>query len=222
MPSSPKIPRELILENALKMLIRDGYSALNIKALAKEIGCSTQPISWHFGNMEGLRTALAEYALNYANDKMTPSAEDATDAFVQVGIAYIQIALLEPNLFKFLYMNGDSRFSLPDFEALKSYDGHRELVKKFSAAYHTSEEKIGRYIQHTVIYTHGIATLVAAGIVKASGEEIMQMIDYAGNSFRIQEGIPLEQMPYAEIMQKMVTEWKQQCHAKQHTGRIQK
>ena len=48
MPSSPKIPKELILEYALKMLIRDGYAALNIKALAKEIGCSTQPISWHF------------------------------------------------------------------------------------------------------------------------------------------------------------------------------
>lgn len=201
MPSSPKIPRELILENALKMLIRDGYSALNIKALAKEIGCSTQPISWHFGNMEGLRTALAEYAINYANKKMTPSAEDATDAFVQVGVAYIQIALREPNLFKFLYMNGDSRFSLPNFEALKAYDSHGELVKRLSASYQISEEKIGRYLQHTIIYTHGIAALAAAGIVKVSEKEVMQMIDYAGNSFRMQEGIPLEQIPYAEIMQ---------------------
>lgn len=53
MPSSPKIPKEMILNAALTMLIRDGYSALNIKALAEELHCSTQPISRHFGNMEG-------------------------------------------------------------------------------------------------------------------------------------------------------------------------
>lgn len=201
MARKTQISKEVILQKALEMLIRDGYSSINIKTLSKEIGCSTQPLVWHFGNMEGLRTALAEYAINYANNKMTPSAEDATDAFVQVGVAYIQIALREPNLFKFLYMNGDSRFSLSDVGALKSYDSHGELVKRLSASYQISEEKIGRYLQHTIIYTHGIAALAAAGIVKASEEEVMQMIDYAGNSFRMQEGIPLEQIPYAEIMQ---------------------
>lgn len=198
MARKTQISKEVILESALKMLIRDGYAAVNIKTLSKEIGCSTQPLVWHFGNMEGLRNALAEYALNYANNKMCPFVEDATHAFVQVGIAYIQIAIREPNLFKFLYMNGDSKFSLPSFESLKNYGGHEELVKRFSSSYHISEEKIGRYLQNTIIYTHGIATLVAAGIIKSSEEEVIQMIDYAGNSFRMQEGIPLEQIQHAE------------------------
>ena len=46
MPTSPKIPKETILQYALDMLIQDGYSSINIKTLAKRIGCSTQPISW--------------------------------------------------------------------------------------------------------------------------------------------------------------------------------
>lgn len=58
-----RISKEIILRKALEMLIRDGYSSINIKTLSKEIGCSTQPLVWHFGNMEGLRNALAEYAL---------------------------------------------------------------------------------------------------------------------------------------------------------------
>ena len=37
MPSSPKIPKEIILKNALDMLIQDGYSSINIKSLAKRI-----------------------------------------------------------------------------------------------------------------------------------------------------------------------------------------
>ena len=63
------ISKELILHTALQMLIEEGYSSINIKTLSQKIGCSTQPLVWHFENMDGLRKALAEYALNYANDK---------------------------------------------------------------------------------------------------------------------------------------------------------
>ena len=63
------ISREVILEAALKILIRDGYAAVNVKTIASEIGCSTQPIVWHFENMDGVRTALSEYAREYAAKK---------------------------------------------------------------------------------------------------------------------------------------------------------
>ena len=86
MPSSPKIPKELILEHALKMLIRDGYESINIKALAKEIGCSTQPISWHFGNMDGLRNALPEYAQSYAINKLFNIQDNAVFSFLNLGL----------------------------------------------------------------------------------------------------------------------------------------
>lgn len=79
----------------LKCLSAIGYSALNITALAKEIGCSTQPISWHFGNMDGLRKELSKYALSYANDKMRSSYNNGIEAFANVGIAYVNIAFDE-------------------------------------------------------------------------------------------------------------------------------
>ena len=64
-----KITKEKILDTALRLLIRDGYKKVTIKTIANEIGCSTQPISWTFGNMENFRIALAEYALQYVNKK---------------------------------------------------------------------------------------------------------------------------------------------------------
>lgn len=192
MPSSPKIPKELILEHALKILIREGYSALNIKALAKEIGCSTQPISWHFGNMDGLRKALSEYALNYANSKMRPTAENAIAAFEQVGIAYIHIAVTEPNLFRFLYLEGYSGFPSDNFDAIVADEDNAVLIKRISKKLAISEESAGRYLQNTIIYTHGIATLAATGIIHASEEEMMQLVDRAANAFLVQEGIDLK------------------------------
>ena len=91
MPSSPKIPKEVILENALHVLQRDGYENVNIKAVAKEIGCSTQPISWHFGNMDGLRRELSEYAHKVALEKIANSPSDSYD------LIYMDIQMPELN-----------------------------------------------------------------------------------------------------------------------------
>lgn len=203
MARKTQISKEVILRNALEMLIRDGYSSINIKTLSKEIGCSTQPLVWHFGNMEGLRRALAEYALIYANSKIAPTAQDAAEALGQVCEAYVRIALREPNLFKFLYMNSDSSASLAntDNDALKSDNSFGELLMRLADSYHIPGENIGRYLQHTFVYIHGIAALVVAGIVPASEEEVMQMISYAVNSFRLKEGIPSAQIPCAETAQ---------------------
>ena len=48
MPSSPKIKKEDMLQAALELVSKNGYAALNIKAVAGELGCSTAPISWQF------------------------------------------------------------------------------------------------------------------------------------------------------------------------------
>ena len=87
MARKTQISKEVILEAALKMLIRDGYAAINIKTLSKEIGCSTQPLVWHFENMDGLRKALASYALKYANEKMRSRTQNGVEAFAVIGMA---------------------------------------------------------------------------------------------------------------------------------------
>lgn len=100
MPSNPKIPKATILKHALDMLIQDGYSSINIKSLARRIGCSTQPISWHFGNMVNFRNALTEYALHYANEKML-SASEGMPAFSNVGKNILILHLMNRTCFDF-------------------------------------------------------------------------------------------------------------------------
>ena len=104
MGSIARIPKDQILDAALKMLIRDGYDSINIKTLAKELGCSTQPISWHFGSMPNLRKELTEAAFQYADKKMIPPPDDvvAIDRFREMGNRYVDLAYDEPNLARFL------------------------------------------------------------------------------------------------------------------------
>lgn len=192
MARKTQISKTVILETALKMLIRDGYPAVNIKTLSKEIGCSTQPLVWHFNNMEELRKALADYALVYANEKMRPSANGAINAFEQVGEAYIKMALHEPNLFQFVFLNGSGCYPTGNANMLIEDKDHAELIKIIAKEFQIPEQNAGQYLQNSVIYTHGLATFIATGIMNMPEEEIMLLIKQAGNNFLIQAGVPLE------------------------------
>lgn len=189
-----QISKDVILQAALAMLIRDGYSAINIKTLSKEIGCSTQPLVWHFENMDGLRRALADYALMYANEKMCPSTNGAINAFEQVGRAYIKMALYEPNLFQFVFLNGSGCYPTGDASMLIKDKDHAELIKIIAKEFQISEQNAGQYIQNSIIYTHGLAAFVATGIMNIPEKEIMILIKQAANNFLIQAGVPLEKV----------------------------
>lgn len=182
MPSSPKIPREVILQHALEMLIQEGYSAINIKTLAKKIGCSTQPISRHFNSMPEFRNALTEYALNYTNIKMEPQNE-GENGFEEVGMNYLNLAFDEPNLFKYLYMSGDSGYEGGGLEFLTNEADNAQIIKQIAKETGAPEEAIKSYFQNTLIYTHGLACFIASGIIKVTKEEAKQMILNAGTRF---------------------------------------
>lgn len=190
-----QISKEIILQAALTMLIRDGYSSINIKTLANEIGCSTQPVVWHFENMEGLRMALAEYAQEYANRKMSPAVENAVAAFERIGRAYVEIAVKEPNLFRFLYLEDNKSKKVNHFGAIASGEKSTELIGQIADYLGIPKENVGRYLQNTIIYSHGVATLVATGVITASEEEMMEMINRAADGFLMQEGVPADQIP---------------------------
>ncbi len=195
MARKTQISKDIILQSALHMLIRDGYSSINIKTLAKEIGCSTQPIVWHFENMEGLRTALAEYAREYANHKMRPTGDNAVAAFEHVGKAFVEMAVKEPNLFRFLNLNEKKSKSEESFGAIITNKDNAEMLKSIGAYLEISEESAGRYLQNTMIYAHGIATLVATNVITATEEEMMSMINRAADAFLRQEGVSADKIP---------------------------
>lgn len=189
MPSSPKIKKEMILKSALDLVKNNGYESLNIKELARKIGCSTQPISWHFQNMEGLRNSLAEYARSYANEKLISTSDQPLQVFEETGISYIRMAKEEPNLFRFLYLNGYKGQCAGNFNALTSDKTHRELVKNIANFFQFSTSMAEKYVQNTIIYTHGIASLIATGVIETTIEEAMRLVNKTADLFLLDAGI---------------------------------
>ena len=54
--------RQTVLEAALTLFSRDGYSLTTLSRIAKEAGCSRGPIYWHFENKDDLYEAVLAYS----------------------------------------------------------------------------------------------------------------------------------------------------------------
>ena len=188
MPSNPKIPKDMILKAALELLIESGYGNVTIKAVAKRLNSSTQPISWHFGNMEGFRKALAEYAISYANKKLKPSSENAVSAFSEIGNAYVDIAFDMPNLFKYLYLNGGSDYCAGTFEMILSAINNQDLVTEVADFFCISDDQALDYLTNTIVYSHGLLVAIVSGTIKADRQTAKEKVHNACCAFLLQVG----------------------------------
>lgn len=180
MPRSVQITKEKILAAALDILIRDGYSAVNIKSIAKELKCSTQPIAWQFGNMDNMREALTQEAVAYANRKMTPASSDCIEAFWQIGYAYINLALDTPHLFRFVYMGESSNYCRGGFDSILTDYGNAVLSDRLCKRLNIGREQTDTLFQRIIVYTHGIVSLVTAGVLNCTKEQVCSLVkDFA-------------------------------------------
>lgn len=192
MPRSVQITKEKILAAAIDILIRDGYYAVNIKSIAKELKCSTQPIASQYGNMDNMREALTQEAVIYANQKMMPTSTNCIEAFWQIGYAYINLAFDTPNLFRFVYMGESKNYCRGGFNSILTDKGNAALIDKLYQYLNISREQADMLFQRMLVYTHGIVSLVVAGVLNCSKEQVYSIVkDFAADLFSL-TGVDLD------------------------------
>ena len=180
MPRSVQITKEKILTAALDVLIREGYSAVSIKSIARELNCSTQPIAWQFGNMDNMREALTMEAVTYANKKMMPTSTDCIEAFWQIGYGYINLAFDTPNLFRFVYMGESKNYCRGGFNSILTDKGNAVLIDKLYPYLNISREQAEMLFQRMIVYTHGMVSLVVAGVLNCTKEQVYSIVKNFG------------------------------------------
>ena len=62
MPPKAKITKEEIVDTALELVRACGEDAINARAVAVRLNCSTQPIFSNFSSMDDLHKAVSEAA----------------------------------------------------------------------------------------------------------------------------------------------------------------
>lgn len=192
MPRSVQITKEKILTAALDVLIREGYSAVSIKSIARELNCSTQPIAWQFGNMDNMREALTKEAVAYANQKMMPTSTNCIEAFWQIGYGYINLAFDTPNLFRFVYMGESKNYYRGGFNSILTDKGNAVLIDKLYQYLNISKGQADMLFQRMIVYTHGMVSLVVAGVLNCTKEQVYSIVKDFGTDLLSLTGTALD------------------------------
>ncbi len=110
MPPKKAINEKDIVNAALEIIKTEGEDKLNARALSKKLGTSTQPIFSNFASMEELKSAVRERAAEmYAERIKAEISSGKYPPYKCSGMAYINFAREEAELFRMLFMRDRSR-----------------------------------------------------------------------------------------------------------------
>jgi AcrR family transcriptional regulator len=104
MPPIVRFSREAVLDAAYQLIRREGPSALNARAVAKELGGSTQPIFRLFSGMDELKQAVTELTLSIWKASLQERLQTSAFPYLTIGMSFLLFARDEPELFKLLFM----------------------------------------------------------------------------------------------------------------------
>ena len=171
MPPKVKITKEEIVKTALGLVREKGDGAINARAIASALGCSTQPIFSNFATMDELRDAVIgavyERYLGFIENEVRSEKYPKYKSF---GMAYIRFAAEERELFKLLFMRdrgGESERNAPDFES---------SVEMIMNANGVSKERAELMHLEMWACVHGIATMLVTSYLTLEWELISNML----------------------------------------------
>jgi AcrR family transcriptional regulator len=156
MPKTAKVTREDILKGAIAIVRESGSEALNARAIATRVGCSTQPIFSNYASMEELRADILEYANDACYEFMQREIKRGEfPPFKAIGMAYIDFAKEEKELFRLLYMRDRTG------EIITEGAEFREVLGIIQKATGLDEARAEQFYLSMWITVHGIASMFA-------------------------------------------------------------
>lgn len=173
MARKTKFSKDSIMKSSINFVKEKGYEILTVRELALYIGCSTQPIFKNYTNFNSYKDDLKIYLRkdyeSYVNKDLNKD-----DYLFSISYLYASYALVEPNIFKSLFM-ADLAGSRTVEEVLNT-ERNMETIKSMVTKYNISLEKAKKVYRDVRFYTHGIATQLAVKSITLSQEDLKTLI----------------------------------------------
>lgn len=185
MPPQVKVSKEKILSTAFEMTKESGFESVTARKLAERLSCSTQPIFRVYENMDALKKDVFLLGVDMFSTYMIESVGKKDPAYLSLGMAYIQMARKERNLFKLIAAIED--FQADDIKEFLLRGDVSEYLDSLPDTESFSPERKRELFMAVWIMTHGIATLVVSSRASLSDEEIRGLITetYSGLHYEL-------------------------------------
>lgn len=178
MPPTVRFTRDAVLHAACQLMRREGMEALNARAIAKELGGSTQPIFRLFTNMEDLHRELILYVARQFQAHAEADMAQSDSPYIQLCTTYLLYGRDEPELFKLLFMR--DRVSEGQYSDQTNFDLVVNIIKKETPL---DDETALRFFERTWLFIHGLAVCIATKYIPCQDERyLISMVKEAYNA----------------------------------------
>lgn len=159
MPPKAKITKEMVIDAAFEIVRAEGVENVNARTVSKKLGCSTQPVMYHFATIEELKRTVYEKANMYHTEYLMSISETQENVMLGIGINYIRFAVEEPDLFRFLFQSGfaaeNSLLEMIDAEELLP------VLSVMRKAMDMDLEQTKEIFITLALFVHGYASIIA-------------------------------------------------------------
>lgn len=178
MPPTVRFTRDAVLHAACQLMRREGMEALNARAIAKELGGSTQPIFRLFTNMEDLHRELILYVARQFQAHAEADMAQSDSPYIQLCTTYLLYGRDEPELFRLLFMR--DRVSEGQYSDQTNFDLVFNIIKKETPL---DDETALRFFERTWLFIHGLAVCIATKYIPCQDERyLISMVKEAYNA----------------------------------------
>lgn len=175
MPLPKKVQKADIIHAALKISETEPLDNLTARRLAQELNCSVQPVFYNFATMDELKAAALDTMYQIYLDYMNEGAE-SEHPYKGMGLAYIRFARDYPSYFKHLFMTRTNH----SLETFIDQDAADDKLIQHGMQFSGLDNKSQRQFHlKVVVFTHGLAALVAAGTVQITDAELDALLGSA-------------------------------------------
>jgi AcrR family transcriptional regulator len=164
--------RENLLDAAFRITRGRGIEALNARALAAELGCSTQPIFHVFHTMEEIKMEMLRMGTELYTSYMRQGAQ-RTPAYLGSGMAYLAFAREEPELFKLLFMRSREQADINGDNGDAAREAGVQIVMRDTGLSH---EEATSFHLLVWIFVHGLASMIATRYLHIEGDELSTLM----------------------------------------------
>ena len=179
MPPIPKITKDMIMDSSLEIIKKEGIENLNVRNIATKLNCSTQPIMYHYKNMDILKDELYKKVDEYHSEYLMKNSND--DPLLSIGLQYIKFAKEEKNLFKFLFQSDKfSDFNLEDL-INNNENGLQDIFDIIKKETNLNIEEIKEMFTILFITAHGIASLLANNSITYDENHFKKILEISFN-----------------------------------------
>lgn len=174
------ITKEMLINSAFEMAKEEGLKEVTARKLAAKAGCSTQPIFRVYSSMDEMYDEVYQMAVAYFSEYYGKYRGNSDVPFTNLGMAYIEFAGKEVQLFRMLFME-EKRCNASLFGILNGKTGalHKEILR---AKEQGAKDPSGIFMKMW-IFIHGAAAMMTTGDYDLSMEETKGLLEEAYASF---------------------------------------